>query len=139
MSNNAANTEVKSVTPVVNEQKDKLVQTTVTVVEGKEQAFVISNDTNKYLDLLLKVQDDTDNPTLTGRANVEQAVFNLLKAQCNVTIQRWANFVSKVCRSPKYANSGKDYKAVESILKDNPKFKPLYNSALEAARIKANL
>lgn len=142
MSNNAANTEVKTITPItplVNESKDVLKQTTVTFVENKEQAFVISADTAKYLDLMLKVQDDTDNATLTGRANVETAVFNLLKAQCNVTIQRWANFVSKVARSPKYKNSGKDYAAIENILKDNPKFKMLYNSAVEASRIKATL
>lgn len=139
MSNNAGNTSVQSVTPVVNkESKEKLEQVTVTVIADKETATIITSETAKYLDLALQLQDDKESPEAFKKMAVEDAVKNYLKASCTTTVAKWQNFVRKVADTPKY-RSTHNMAQVEAILKDNAKFKWLYNAAVSAAIIKKNL
>ena len=135
MSNNAGNTAVQAVTPVVNETKEKMVQVPVTVIEGKEVAAILTVDTEKYIKqaLELALGDEQTQKTL-----LEQAAKNILKAACNQSVARWKNLVSKMADLPKYRNTH-THEQVEAIYRDNVKTKHLYKAAQDAAKIKANL
>lgn len=130
--------EVKTVTPVVNqEKKDELVQTTVTVIKDKEIAAILYASTEKNITLAFSLQDAYENPSVYQKDALHDASIMFLKYSCQQTIQRWDSAVTKATKMQKYSAMGRP--EIEKALSIHPKLKPLFDAMNKAVSIKRSL
>lgn len=138
MSNNAGNTPVQTVTPVVPEKKeDKLIETKVTVIEGKEHAAILTDSTVKMLALAFTLQSVEESDSLYQKFSLETAASMFLKQECRATVSRWDNLVTKFSKTSKYRDKGRV--EIEKSLRDNPKTRPYASMADKANAILKSL
>jgi len=126
--------DVKAVTPVVNESKAVLTETKVTIEEGKEVAAILYTTTSKAIELAFSLQDSYDNQSQFQRDALQDASVMFLKASCQRAIGQWDNLVTKMTKLQKYQAMTRVQ--VEDALKIHPKCAPFYKTMLKAVEIK---
>lgn len=124
------NGNVSSVAP-------KLIQTTVTVVEGTETAAILFTNTEKVIALAFSLQDSYENASIFQKDALHDASVMFLKAQCQRCIATWDNAVTKASKMQKYQSMTR--KQVEDALSIHPKVQVLYKTMLKAVAIKKDL
>jgi hypothetical protein len=130
--------QVKTVTPLQSENKEsKLVQTTVTIEDGKETAVILMNQAVKNIELAYTLQTQYDNPSMYQKDAIQDGTLLFLKTQCQRAIGQWDNAVTKASKMQKYQSMGRPQ--VESALKIHPLFKPLWDVCQKAVAIKLTL
>lgn len=136
MSNNAANTEVKTVNPV-QLNAPKLEEVKVTIETGKESAAILYVSTEKIISQAFELQDAYENPSQYQRDALHDAAVMFLKAQCQRSIATWDNLVSKMTKVQKY--SAMTRQQIEDALKVHPKFAVYFKTAQKAVAVKNSL
>jgi hypothetical protein len=116
---------------------EKLAQTTVTVIENKETAVVVSNQAVKNIELAFTLQTQYDNASMYQKDVLHDGTLLFLKAQCQRAIGQWDNAVTKASKMQKYQSMGRPQ--VEAALKIHPLFKPLWDVCQKAVAIKLTL
>jgi hypothetical protein len=132
-------TEVKAVTPVVNETKVNLTPVTVTIEESKETVAIVSNETSKLIELAFELQkhslDAFENQSQFQRYMLMQGAIKELKYGCQQAIGRWDALVKKMSASPAYKGT-KTHDEVELIAKGHPKCQTMLKAMERAVAIK---
>lgn len=141
MSNNAANTEVKTVVAVQENKAVELEKVTVTVIPNKEIAAILHIDCVSLLKRGFELQKNAANPYDNESQYIKDALLEaslmFVKTQAQKTIGTWDNLVTKFSKTQRYINVGRD--KVQEALRDNPKTRPYYQDMLKAVEIKKAL
>ena len=137
MANN--NTEVKTSGVVVasKDATEKMIQVNVTVIEDKEQALVVFNQTIEALTVAFSLQDDFLNESAYLKHAIQSAAVLFLKAECTARISKWQNLCGTMTGVQEYLKMTRPQ--VEAALKIHPKYSKLWKLAEKAIQIKAVL
>ena len=130
-----------TINPVVatekNKVEEKLIETKVTVIEGKETAVIAHVAAIKFFTLAFSLQEDYENESQFIKDSMIDASRMFLRAECARSVSKWDNLVTKASKMQRYKNVGRE--KIDLQLRDNPKCRAIYQTAKKAAEYKAQL